>query len=71
MNINFLIIAWRGFSGNNGKPSEQGLYEDGKSAINWIIEKQVDEKNIILYGESLGTGVATHLAQNKSYAALF
>jgi fermentation-respiration switch protein FrsA (DUF1100 family) len=36
MNINFLIIAWRGFSGNNGKPSEQGLYEDGKSAINWI-----------------------------------
>ena len=29
MNINFLIIAWRGFSGNNGKPSEQGLYEDG------------------------------------------
>ena len=25
MNINFLIISWRGFSGNNGKPSEQGL----------------------------------------------
>ena len=25
MNINFLIIAWRGFSGNNGKPSEEGL----------------------------------------------
>ena len=70
MNINFLIIAWRGFSGNNGKPSEQGLYEDGKSAINWITEKQVDEKNIILYGESLGTGVATHLAQNKSYAGI-
>ena len=44
MNINFLIIAWRGFSGNNGKPSEKGLYEDGKSAINWITEKQVDEK---------------------------
>ena len=33
MNINFLIIGWRGFSGNGGKPSEQGLYEDGKSAI--------------------------------------
>ena len=70
MNINFLIIAWRGFSGNNGKPSEQGLYEDGKSAINWITEKQVDEKNIILYGESLGTGVATHLAQNKNFAGI-
>ncbi len=70
MNINFLIIAWRGFSGNDGKPSEQGLYVDGKSAIDWLIEKGVDEKNLILYGESLGTGVATHLAQNKSYAGI-
>jgi len=70
MNINFLIIAWRGFSGNQGKPSEEGLYVDGKSAIDWVIEKGVDEKNIILYGESLGTGVATHLAQNKNYAGI-
>ena len=70
MNINFLIIAWRGFSGNNGKPTEQGLYEDGKSAINWLVKKGIDEKNLILYGESLGTGVATHLAQNKNYAGI-
>jgi uncharacterized protein len=70
MNINFLIIAWRGFSGNNGKPSEQGLYVDGKSAIDWLTKKGIDEKNLILYGESLGTGVATHLAQNKSFAAV-
>ena len=70
MNINFLIIAWRGFSGNHGKPSEEGLYIDGKSAINWVIEKGVDEKNIILYGESLGTGVAAHLAQNSNYAGI-
>jgi fermentation-respiration switch protein FrsA (DUF1100 family) len=70
MNINFLIIAWRGFSGNSGKPTEQGLYEDGKSAINWLVQKGIDEKNIILYGESLGTGIATHLSQNKKYAAI-
>ena len=70
MNINFLIIAWRGFSGNNGNPSEQGLYEDGKSAIDWLIKKGVSEKNLILYGESLGTGVATHLAQNKNFAGV-
>ena len=70
MNINFLIIAWRGFSGNEGKPSEQGLYVDGKSAIDWIIKKGADEKNLILYGESLGTGIATHLAQNRSFAGV-
>ena len=70
MNINFLIIAWRGFNGNKGKPSEKGLYMDGKSTIDWLIKKGVDEKNLILYGESLGTGVATHLAQNKNYAGV-
>ena len=70
MNINFLIVAWRGFNGNKGKPSEKGLYVDGKSAIDWLKKKGVDEKNLILYGESLGTGVATHLAQNKNYAGV-
>ena len=70
MDVNFLIIAWRGFSGNKGKPSEEGLYEDGRSAINWLVEKGVEEENIVIYGESLGTGVATHLSQNKNFAGV-
>ena len=70
LNVNFLIIAWRGFSGNEGKPSESGLYEDGESAIKWLVKKGVDEKNIVIYGESLGTGVATHLSQNKEFAGV-
>jgi len=70
MDINFLIIAWRGFSGNKGKPTEKGLYEDGRSAINWLISKGVEEEDIIIYGESLGTGVATHLSQNKNFAGV-
>ena len=70
MSVNFLIIAWRGFSGNEGKPSETGLYEDGESAIKWLIKKGVDEKNIIIYGESLGTGIATHLSQNRNFAGV-
>ncbi len=70
LNINFLIIAWRGFSGNKGKPSEQGLYEDGRSAVQWLLNKGIKEKNIIIYGESLGTGVATHISQNKNFAGI-
>ena len=70
MNINFLIVAWRGFSGNKGKPTEQGLYEDGRSAVSWLKSKVVLEKNIIIYGESLGTGVATEIAQNKNFAGI-
>ena len=67
MDVNFLIIAWRGFSGNQGKPSEKGLYEDGRSGINWLINKGVKEENIVIYGESLGTGVATHLSQSTCH----
>ena len=70
LNVNFLIIAWRGFSGNKGKPNEMGLYEDAESAIKWLKMKGVNEKNIILYGESLGTGVAVQVAQNKNYAGV-
>ena len=70
MEVNFLIIAWRGFSGNKGKPSEVGLYEDGRSAIEWLTKKGINEKDLILYGESLGTGVATQLAQHKNYAGI-
>ena len=70
MNVNFLIIAWRGFSGNKGKPSEEGLYKDGRSGINWLVRKGVKEENIIIYGESLGTGIATEVAQGNSFAGV-
>jgi len=70
LNLNFLIIAWRGFSGNKGKPNEMGLYEDAKSAIKWLKAKGIKEKNIVLYGESLGTGVVVEVAQNKNYAGV-
>ena len=70
LNVNFLIIAWRGFSGNKGQPNEQGLYKDGRSAIEWLNTKGIQDKNIIIYGESLGTAVAVEIAQNKNYAGI-
>jgi fermentation-respiration switch protein FrsA (DUF1100 family) len=69
-NVNFLIVAYRGFSGNQGKPSEQGLYEDARSTLNWLKIKGVKEKNLILYGESLGTAVAIETAQNIDLAGI-
>ncbi len=70
MNINFLLISWRGFSGNKGKPTEKGLYEDARSAIEWLKEKGINENNIIIYGESLGTGITTEISQNKNFAGV-
>ena len=70
MNINFLIIAWRGFSGNKGSPTEKGLYDDASSAVRWLEKKGVMKKDIVIYGESLGTGVATEIAQNNNFAGV-
>ena len=70
MNVNFLLLAWRGFSGNNGSPTEQGIYEDARSAVRWLKNKGIKEENIIIYGESLGTGVATEISQNKDFAGI-
>jgi len=70
LDINFIILAWRGFNGNEGSPSEQGLYQDANSVIKWIKNKGVKEENIILYGESLGTGVAIEVGQNKNFSGI-
>ena len=66
-----LLNAYRGYSGNSGNPTEEYLYKDSKKIISWLKEKLlIDEKKIILYGESLGTGVVVELAQNINYKAV-
>ena len=70
MDVNFLIISWRGFSGNKGQPTEKGLYNDAKSGVDWLKNKGIRKENIIIYGESLGTGVATEIAQNNNFAGV-
>lgn len=57
-----LLLEYRGYGGNPGSPTEQGLYADGRAAMQFLIQQRVQPKQLILYGESLGTGVATQLA---------
>ena len=70
ININFLLLAWRGFSGNLGNPNEKGLNEDAESAVRWLQSEGIKKNQIIIYGESLGTGVATEISQNEKFAGL-
>ena len=70
LNLNVLIISWRGFSGNPGKPNETNLYGDAKKAVKWLNDRGVKTKNIILYGESLGTGVAVEIGQNNKFNSI-
>jgi|TARA_B110000211_G_scaffold37007_1_gene37250 uncharacterized protein len=70
IDLNILIISWRSFSGNQGKPTEKNLYHDAGEAVKWLNSIGVDNKNIILYGESLGTGVATELGKRNVFGGI-
>lgn len=61
--MGLLAVEYRGFGGNAGRISEQGLYEDARAALKYVVgERKISGKRLILYGESLGTGVAIQLA---------
>jgi fermentation-respiration switch protein FrsA (DUF1100 family) len=55
-----LMPAYRGFSGNPGKPSQPALLRDAVTALAWL-QRQTDAP-LVYFGESLGGGVAMHLA---------
>jgi hypothetical protein len=56
-----LMMDYRGFGKSKGKRTQQ-LMKDDVQAIYNIIKEKVDEKYIIVYGRSLGTGLATKIA---------
>ena len=70
LDINILLISWRGFSGNKGFPTEKNLYKDAEAAIKWLNSKEVKNNKIILYGESLGTGVAVEIGKKNTFNSI-
>lgn len=58
----FLAVEYRGFSGLPGKPTEAGLYNDARACLRELIARGIQPGQIILYGHSLGTGVAVEMA---------
>ena len=56
------MVGYRGYNGNPGRPTENGLYSDARHAIKALKDKGVREQDMILYGESLGSGVAVQMA---------
>lgn len=59
----FMLAEYRGYGGNKGSPSETGLYSDARAALAWLTTDQgVETSEIILYGESVGSGAATQMA---------
>lgn len=64
------IASYRGWDGNPGRPTEQGLYMDARAAIIALGKLGIAPQNLILNGESLGTGVAVQMATEFPVEAL-
>jgi fermentation-respiration switch protein FrsA (DUF1100 family) len=66
-----LMVEYRGYGGNPGAPSEQGLYRDARAALAFLESRaDVDTSRLVYFGKSLGTGPAAHLAHEHTPAAL-
>lgn len=65
-----LGIGYPGFGGNSGIPSETALFQSAQDNYDWLITQDIDPDQIVIVGESLGSGVATHLASQNDAAGL-
>lgn len=65
-----LMVEYRGYGGNPGAPCEAGLYADGEAALDFLAGAGIDGERIVLWGESLGSGIVVYLAARQRVAAV-
>jgi uncharacterized protein len=64
------MLAYRGYAGSSGSPSEAANVADAKLAYDWLAAKGVGPDDIVLFGESLGSGVAVQVAAARPVAGI-
>ncbi len=62
-----IALSYRGYAGSTGTPTEEGLHRDAQAAYEFAVARYAPER-IVLWGHSLGTGVAVRLASEKPVA---
>ncbi len=66
--IGALLVDYRGYAGNPGRPSEEGLRRDARAARDWLDDRLADDEAgevpVLYVGESLGAAVAAGLAHD-------
>jgi fermentation-respiration switch protein FrsA (DUF1100 family) len=71
LGLNTFIFDYRGYGRSEGKPTEKGTYLDGEGAWNYLVNvMKVKPEDIIIFGRSLGGGIASYLAQKYRPRAL-
>ncbi|PHN03975.1 alpha/beta hydrolase [Flavilitoribacter nigricans] len=57
----FFMMDYRGFGKSRGKRTEPILYNDAQTLYRWLA-KQYEEDEIVIYGRSMGSGIAARIA---------
>jgi pimeloyl-ACP methyl ester carboxylesterase len=71
LGANVLLVDYRGYGLSEGRPTEPGVYRDAEAALEYLIEgRHARMGDIVLYGRSLGSAVAVHLAQDRAFAGM-
>ena len=71
LGLQVLLTDYRGYGGNDGAPTEEGLAADARAAHAYLLRRpDVDAARIVYFGESLGAAVAVRLAVEHPPAAL-
>jgi uncharacterized protein len=70
-NAALLVLDYPGYGASGGKASEAGMYEAADLAYEAILARpETDPRRVYVYGRSLGTAAATHLAATREVAGL-
>lgn len=64
------MMSYRGYSGSSGSPSEAANVADARRAFDDLVSEGVAPRDIIIYGESLGSGIAVQVAAVTSPGGL-
>ena len=65
-----LFIGYRGYGGNPGEISEAGLRLDAEAGLAALHQRGIAAGRIVVWGESLGSGLATGLAARHAVGAV-
>jgi pimeloyl-ACP methyl ester carboxylesterase len=60
-----LFVEWRGYGGNAGTPGEDGFTRDAEAGLAFLRAHGVPASRTVLWGESLGTGIAVRIAAER------
>jgi fermentation-respiration switch protein FrsA (DUF1100 family) len=71
LGYNTLLVDYRGYGESSGEPSEAGTYRDAVASWSWLTQTRgLKPADIVVFGESLGGGIATWLAAREKPRAL-